>query len=166
MAVGCWLLFVSPCFPSRSSLLLLASATNKPPISTIRRGYRHFNCIHLMVPKGRRFTQQPRRRLAVSGPPQRRVAHQNDHSFGVAASPLRASQGGLCMSSNNFADAFQLWTIGLCVALTLVALSLTAILFLIWRRRAPKPDATTDYRVEQRLTEIAELASAHPQRSA
>jgi len=70
------------------------------------------------------------------------------------------------MSSSNFADAFQLWTIGLCVALTLVALSLTAILFLIWRRRPSKPDPIEHYRVTQRLTEIAELPHAQPQRSA
>jgi hypothetical protein len=69
------------------------------------------------------------------------------------------------MSSNNFADTFQLWTLGLCVALTLVAFSLTAILFLVWRRRPSKPDPNTHYRLEQRLTEIAER-SVQPQRSA
>ena len=62
------------------------------------------------------------------------------------------------MSSFTNADAFQLWAIGLCVAVMLVGLTLGAICAYLWKRRPEKLDPLRESRVEMRLSKLAELA--------
>lgn len=62
------------------------------------------------------------------------------------------------MSSFTNADAFQLWAIGLCVAVTLVGISLGAIIAFLWKRRPEKLDALRQSQLETRLSELADTA--------
>ncbi|HUK43333.1 MAG TPA: hypothetical protein VLW48_02705 [Candidatus Bathyarchaeia archaeon] len=69
------------------------------------------------------------------------------------------------MSSFTNADAIQLWTIGLCVALMLVGLSLGAIVAYIWKYRPEKVDPVRQTRMEIRLSQLAETATFQPEKS-
>jgi hypothetical protein len=66
------------------------------------------------------------------------------------------------MSSFTNADAFQLWAIGLCVAVMLVGLSLGAICAYLWRRRPEKIDPLQQCRVDERLSQLAETTTVQP----
>jgi hypothetical protein len=59
------------------------------------------------------------------------------------------------------ANAFQLWTIGLCVAVTVVALSLAAIFVYIAKNRPTKIDPQLQLKMEERLSELTHAATSH-----
>ncbi len=61
----------------------------------------------------------------------------------------------------NGATAVQLWTIGLCVALALVVVSLVAI-YLYMRKRQPAHEEP-DFDLQQRITErLAQISTPAP----
>jgi hypothetical protein len=59
------------------------------------------------------------------------------------------------MSSFTNAIPFQMWAIGLCLALTLAGLSLGGICAYLWKRRPAKLDRLRASRVEMRLSQLA-----------
>jgi membrane protein implicated in regulation of membrane protease activity len=65
------------------------------------------------------------------------------------------------------ASAVQLWTVGLCVALTLVIMSLAAI-YAYMRKRQPieEPDDLRHQRTMERLAKLTEITSMPQQKSA
>jgi hypothetical protein len=67
---------------------------------------------------------------------------------------------GAVMSSFTNANGFQLWTIGLSIAVTLVFVSLAAFLVFIFKSRPLKVDPLRQHKTEERLSELAETTPA------
>jgi len=73
-------------------------------------------------------------------------------------------KGAVMSSFSN--GGFQLWTIGLCVALMLVAFSAVAIFIFMWGNQPYKEDPHRRDAVEKRLSELAEVTRQRQARSA
>jgi hypothetical protein len=63
-------------------------------------------------------------------------------------------------------SAVQLWTIGLCIAVTLIGISLAAIFVFLWREPPEEEDPLRQSRVEERLTELAKITTPPSRKSA
>jgi hypothetical protein len=68
--------------------------------------------------------------------------------------------------SITYADASQLWTVGLFLAVALVALSAVAICIFMWRNRPEREDSVRHHKIEKRLAEIALPVTEQRARSA
>ncbi|HTV64781.1 MAG TPA: hypothetical protein VMD98_04205 [Bryocella sp.] len=69
------------------------------------------------------------------------------------------------MSFFSNANAFQFWAIGLCMAVTVVALSLAAIFVFVAKNRPAKIDPLLRHKTEERLSELTHAATSHPANS-
>jgi len=68
------------------------------------------------------------------------------------------------MSSFTSPDV-QVWAILLCIAVSLVGLSLGAILAYVWKHRSERQDPHRQHKVEERLSQLAETATLRPGKS-
>ena len=62
-------------------------------------------------------------------------------------------------------SAFQMWTVGLCIAASLVALCVGGLFFLLWQRK-PEPEPEMESKVKERLIELADPAHVQHQKTA
>jgi hypothetical protein len=69
------------------------------------------------------------------------------------------------MNSLINANAFQLWSLGLSIAVALVCVSLAAFLIYIVKNRPMKEDPLLQHKMEERLSELAQTAGTQSARS-